>query len=234
MISFLVVVLQSVLAFCFVLGSIVLVHELGHFVTAKLMGIWVMEFAIGFGNRLIRIKYGDTIYSIRPFPLGGFVRLAGMEQEEEEDVERKDKSEASDHNSGETKALAEGETGSEIQTEVVVAGTGPEESSDKPAKISERQKAVEDEDEFPVLPPDDPRGFPVKSMPAKVLVLSAGSIMNLVWAIVLFIVMYSVTGGPVSNILVQDVHPGSPAQEAGIVSGDIIVSINGEKITDYT
>lgn len=55
-------------------------HELGHFIAARAVGIRVEEFAIGFGPKLIRLfKRGDTEYTIHPFPLGGFVKLAGME-----------------------------------------------------------------------------------------------------------------------------------------------------------
>lgn len=60
-------------------------HELGHFTAAKLVGIRVEEFAIGFGPKLIRLfKRGDTEYTIHPYPLGGFVKLAGMEPGEED------------------------------------------------------------------------------------------------------------------------------------------------------
>lgn len=55
-----------------VLAIIVLIHELGHFTVAKLSGIEVKEFAIGFGPKLLSKKYKDTVYSIRAIPLGGF------------------------------------------------------------------------------------------------------------------------------------------------------------------
>lgn len=73
------------LAIIFVFGIIVLVHELGHFITAKLAGMRVDEFAIGFGPALVSYKYGETLYSIRIIPLGGFNKIAGMDPEEETD-----------------------------------------------------------------------------------------------------------------------------------------------------
>lgn len=85
--AFLFVAVKTILSICFVLVSIALVHELGHYLTAKLCGIWVLEFAIGFGNRLFKKQWGETLYSFRPFPLGGFVRLAGMDNAEEETPE---------------------------------------------------------------------------------------------------------------------------------------------------
>lgn len=63
-----------------VFGILVLIHELGHFTVAKLAGIKVHEFAIGMGPKLIQIKKGETVYSIRALPLGGYVRMEGEDE----------------------------------------------------------------------------------------------------------------------------------------------------------
>jgi regulator of sigma E protease len=186
MLSLLFVIVKTILSICFVLVSIALVHEFGHYITAKLSGIWVLEFAIGFGNRLFKKRVGETLYSFRPFPLGGFVRLAGMDNLEEEN---------------------EGEEGEE--------GEKPEPDPD-----------------LPQVPPDHPKSYLSRPRWAKILVLAAGSIMNLVWAIVLFIIIYSISGGPISNIAVIEAIKGRPAYEAGIRDGDIITAINGQELTD--
>lgn len=68
-----------VIPFVVVFGTIVLVHEAGHFFVARRVGIKVHEFAIGFGKALVQWKRGETVYSIRLLPLGGFVKLAGMD-----------------------------------------------------------------------------------------------------------------------------------------------------------
>ena len=78
----------TVAAAIFVFGMLVLVHELGHFVTAKLTGMRVNEFAIGFGPQLFSIHYGETEYSVRCIPLGGFNDIAGMNPEENDAGER--------------------------------------------------------------------------------------------------------------------------------------------------
>ncbi|MBF1696799.1 MAG: site-2 protease family protein, partial [Selenomonas sp.] len=70
--------LEKIAATVFVFGLLVFVHELGHFITAKLTGMRVDEFAIGFGPRLVHFRYGETVYSIRLIPLGGFNDIAGM------------------------------------------------------------------------------------------------------------------------------------------------------------
>jgi len=69
----------TIAAAVFVFGLLVLVHELGHFATAKWTGMRVDEFAIGFGPRLFSYKKGETVYSIRAVPLGGFNDIAGMD-----------------------------------------------------------------------------------------------------------------------------------------------------------
>jgi regulator of sigma E protease len=61
-----------------VFGGLIALHEFGHFVVAKRSGVQVDEFSLGFGPRLARLRRGETDYSLRLVPLGGFVRMAGM------------------------------------------------------------------------------------------------------------------------------------------------------------
>jgi len=69
--------LQGVGAFILVVGGLVFFHELGHFVVAKLMGVKVLRFSIGFGPRLVGVTLGETEYRISLLPLGGYVKMAG-------------------------------------------------------------------------------------------------------------------------------------------------------------
>ena len=71
----------TIAAAVFVFGLLVLVHEFGHFITAKMTGMRVDEFAIGFGPKLISKRRGETIYSLRAIPLGGFNDIAGMDSD---------------------------------------------------------------------------------------------------------------------------------------------------------
>jgi regulator of sigma E protease len=68
---------MGILISILVLGVLVFVHELGHFLVAKFFGVGVLEFALGFGRPLCRWQGKETTYSIRAIPLGGFVRMAG-------------------------------------------------------------------------------------------------------------------------------------------------------------
>jgi regulator of sigma E protease len=80
--------LGTALAFIFVLGLLVIFHELGHFVMAKKTGVLVEEFGIGFGPKLMSRDFGETVYSIRLFPLGGFVKMLGEGDDAGIDSER--------------------------------------------------------------------------------------------------------------------------------------------------
>ena len=74
----------SLVLFIIILGTIVLIHELGHFLFAKLFGVYVYEYSIGMGKKIFskKPKNSETEYNIRIFPIGGFVRLAGEEGED--------------------------------------------------------------------------------------------------------------------------------------------------------
>src|SRR6266404_3502984 len=69
----------GVLAFIFILGAAVTLHEFGHFIVAKLLKIRVETFSFGFGPRLFGRKWGTTDYRISAIPLGGYVKLGGDE-----------------------------------------------------------------------------------------------------------------------------------------------------------
>jgi regulator of sigma E protease len=67
----------SIFAFVFVLGVLIFVHELGHFLMARRIGVRVLTFSLGFGPKLIGFRRGDTEYCISAVPLGGYVKMAG-------------------------------------------------------------------------------------------------------------------------------------------------------------
>ncbi len=69
--------LRTPLAFLFVLGVLVFVHEFGHFIVARLHGVRVLTFSLGFGPKLLKFRRGDTEYCVSAVPLGGYVKMAG-------------------------------------------------------------------------------------------------------------------------------------------------------------
>ena len=74
--------MTSILAFLFVLGVLIFVHELGHFLMARRIGVCVLTFSLGFGPKLVTVKRGDTEYCISAIPLGGYVKMAGENPED--------------------------------------------------------------------------------------------------------------------------------------------------------
>ena len=74
--------MTTILAFVFVLGVLVFVHELGHFLAAKRVGIRVLKFQLGFNPTVLSFRRGDTEYSIGALPLGGYVKMAGENPED--------------------------------------------------------------------------------------------------------------------------------------------------------
>lgn len=70
---------MSVLYFLLLVGVLVVIHEFGHFVAAKLLDVKVLRFSIGYGRPLVRVKLRETEYQIAAFPLGGYVRILGVE-----------------------------------------------------------------------------------------------------------------------------------------------------------
>jgi len=153
-------VLEVVIGFALV----IFIHELGHFLAAKWCGVHVRKFAIGFGPPIVKWQPGETEYSLRPVPLGGFVDLAGEHPDADEE--------------------------------------------------------------------NDPRALWRRPAWQRVLVFSAGVLMNAVLALVLFTTA-PIVGMQVPAPVVGEVAPGSPAERAGLQPGDRIVAIDGEEMHSF-
>ncbi len=80
---------MSVLYFLLLVGVLVLIHELGHFVAAKLLDVKVVTFSIGYGRPIVRVKLGETDYQIGVFPLGGYTGILGIESQGADDPEQR-------------------------------------------------------------------------------------------------------------------------------------------------
>lgn len=158
--------------FVFVLGLLlsVFLHEVGHFSTARLTGMKVTQFFMGFGPRVWSRTKGEVEYGVRALPLGAFVRIIGMNNVDEVD------------------------------------------------------------------PADESRAYRSQTFPRRLLVITAGSLMHMVIAFILFLGVYA-SGGRQQNTGISTVRglaeSSSPASSAGIVVGDTLVSIGGIVVTDY-
>jgi len=151
----------TVLSFLSVLIVVILAHEIGHFVTAKLSGVRVEEFGLFYPPRLFSVVRGGTRYSINALPLGGFVKMAGEED------------------------------------------------------------------------PNAPGSLASKSIPKRLLVLGAGSLMNLLLPGLLLTIAFMIPHDEVvAEVTVIEVAPNSPAEAVGMVPGDVLVAIDGQIINN--
>src|SRR5262249_3385456 len=76
---------MSVIYFLLLVGVLVVIHELGHFIAAKALDVKVLRFSIGYGRPLVRVSLGETEYQIAVFPIGGYVRILGIEGDDKAD-----------------------------------------------------------------------------------------------------------------------------------------------------
>jgi regulator of sigma E protease len=147
--------LRGTLAFIFVLGVVVFVHELGHFLAAKLTGVYAPRFSIGFGKSLWRRRWGETEYILAAIPLGGYVRMASKEDE--------------------TMAALEGGPERPATAPDTVGGSG--------ARVVDDEKRRSDWDPnalapFGPIPVPENRLFESKSLLARLFIMIAGVSMN--------------------------------------------------------
>jgi regulator of sigma E protease len=162
---------MSIILFILILGALIFVHELGHFLLAKKNGIRVDEFAVGFPPRIFGFKKGETKYSLNLIPFGGYVKIFGENPDDES------------------------------------------------------------------LAPDAKDSFPNQSRWVQAAVLVAGVVFNIIFAWFLFFIVL-MSGMPAivtdenredienSQIVITNVYPDSPADEANLMPGDVISGIN--------
>lgn len=317
-----------------VLGFLIFIHELGHFLTAKWFGITVKEFGFGFPPRLIGFRFspGGTIYSLNWLPLGGFVRMVGEHGEgieegayarqrpeknvillrgraddipdlygifavprdaSQEDIRksyvdlvelietrRPEKRDALMHgiqstygelSNPETRAKydelikdvemepadppdyyglfgvpmdASQETIDEEYKKFMELIERKRDKLDNPAgmrryvdyaysELSDAESRAAYDRRIRALAPDEV-SFGNQSVLKRVIVLCAGSFMNLLFPLLLFAAMFALPHDTVSGtVVVTGVAPNSPAQQAGITSGDMILAVDGSEIDTH-
>lgn len=205
------VTVESVLLFVlgvvvFIIGLLVSIglHELGHLSFAKLFNVKVTQYSLGFGKAMWSFKRGETEYGIRPILLGGYISMVGM--------------------------LKPRASGREI------TNTGMYSAFVQDARQASAEQIADSGG-------DDSRAFYRLTPWKRIIVMVAGPAMNLVIGIVLFGVLLCGFGAPTTtftssvgcvlpNSQTTECSPGdavSPAKQAGIASGDVVLSVNGEQ-----
>ncbi len=209
----------SVAALIFGFGFVIFWHELGHFLAAKWVGIKVEQFAVGFGNALVawRKGVGLTFGSSEP----RVVRLITDEWRRQTFGDA---------------APPDGVTGGPSQAQAMMLakslGLGETEYRLNWVPLGGYVKMLGQDDSGPVAGTSDPRAYPNKSVGARMLVISAGVVMNILLAIFGFMCLFRL-GFNVTPPVVGQVGQNGPADVAGIVPGDRVLSVNGRKIFDF-
>ncbi|QHT60733.1 RIP metalloprotease RseP [Paenibacillus lycopersici] len=231
--------IQVVFLTVMVFFVIVTIHEWGHFYFAKRAGILVREFAIGFGPKLFSIKRGETRYTLRLVPAGGFVRMAGEDPElvevqpgqtvairvKDDKVTRIYLDRLDDRSN-----VVRGEVET-IDIEQKLKMTLNADGLIESFAIHPQALLIAKGRETQIAPLD--RQFGSKTVGQRALAIVAGPVMNFVLAFVLFFAYIQMAGVPMENpdrLLIGDVVQGMPASQADIKVGDVIYAVNGVKI----
>ncbi|PKN70633.1 MAG: RIP metalloprotease RseP [Deltaproteobacteria bacterium HGW-Deltaproteobacteria-12] len=159
-------ILISLISVIVLLGVLIFIHELGHFLAARIGGVGVVKFSLGFGPKIFGKKIGETEYVLSWIPLGGFVKLFGESENES------------------------------------------------------------------LSPEDERRSFLKQPTWKKMLIVLAGPVFNFLLALVIFVIIF-MYGVPNLTTEIGEVQKQSAAYNAGLISGDKIISIDGKTIKNW-
>ena len=240
--------MQGIIAFILIFFVVVTIHEFGHFIVAKKSGILCQEFAIGMGPKIFHKKIGETNFTIRLLPLGGYVKMPDNVFDFNNDVSMYD--------------LKKGmnirlKLDKEDKVEKIILDESNDmellpihlEDFDLTEKLFIRGFVGDESEYFEVrkdacvvfggmeeqIAPLD-RMFSSHSWGKKFWTLFAGPLMNFFLAAVIFIGLAFYTGVPVNNddAKLGVVADSSPAQTAGLKVGDTITEVNGQSVSTWT
>jgi regulator of sigma E protease len=198
--------LTTLLAFAIVLGPVIVFHEFGHFIVAKLSGIYVKTFSVGFGPKLLKFRWGETQYALSAIPMGGYVKMAGDSVSEE----RRAVEGAADREAH--------EAGEEAEPPAAAARGGEE-------LLYTAGDDVPDE-EIPAH-----RDFRNKPLLTRLAVVTAGPIANFVLALVVLTgVLYHEGMRVPPTTTLDEIEADSDEWQAGLRGGDEVLAVAGTPV----
>ncbi len=216
---------------------LVLIHEGGHFVAARMFGVKVHEFMIGLPGPAIRVAGKKTTYGITAIPLGGYVRIAGMEPGPENPLLGPALAAATRRSVIDARTLAD-----ELDIDPADADDLLVTLADWDALVASKGEEYTYRSRFDPQDADDPAAlldrarqstYRSLSTAKRLVVLSAGVVMNLLTAILVFTVVLSTFGYMRETGRLSEVNPGSAAAQAGILAGDKITSVGEREIGSW-
>ena len=237
--------MQTVLAFIFVFGLIVLVHEFGHFYFAKKAGVLVREFAIGMGPKVFQIHKNETTYTIRALPIGGYVMMAGFEDgedirlgmpallilDENESVSEIDLSKDSLHRNGVPVDVVDFDLTKKLYIEGQLSNNMANTVS---YPVNENAIIIKEDGTKLQIAPEN-RQFQNTPLFQRMLTNIGGPLNNFLLAIVAFTLFAFMQNGiPTNEPFIGEISPDSPAAESQLKPGDRVLSIDGKKIESWT
>lgn len=236
--------MQTLLSFVLVFGIIVIVHEFGHFYFAKKAGILVREFSIGMGPKLFQTHRNETTYTVRILPLGGYVMMAGYEEEEDirlgmpallildenEHVQEIDLGDNLIQTNGVPIDVLDYDFSEDLFIKGNLAG-----DSENIVTYPVNEKAIiskEDGTKLQIAPAN--RQFQNAPILNRILTNFAGPLNNFILAIVAFILLAFMQGGvPADAPIIGEIEPGSSAAQTELETGDRVLSINNQDISSW-
>ncbi|MHA6258743.1 RIP metalloprotease RseP [Sporosarcina sp. CAU 1771] len=236
--------METVIAFIVIFGSLVFFHELGHFLFAKKAGIMVREFAIGFGPKIIGITKGETLYTLRLLPLGGYVRMAGEDFDKVElqpgyrvglllgasgEVEKV----FLNRNISNPDVLFIETESSDFEKELFIEGY--DDDGERVRFNISRSAVIVEKGQETIIAPFD-RQFESKSLSKRTWTIFAGPLFNFILAFFIFLAIGLLQGVPIegpADPIISEIVADGPAEIAGMKPNDFIKEVNGNEISTW-
>ena len=240
--------MTAIIAFIFVIGVLVFIHELGHFLVAKWSGVRVEKFSLGFGKKLFGFTRGETEYLVCLLPLGGYVKMYGEGVEGNFIVDKIDpgsNAERAGFKSGDRIVSIDGlelksferwkQLESTLQSEPLREFEFVVERDGKHIEITSKAQDLEGSDNYSEK--EYPRGFSNQPIINRLLIVVAGPFMNFLLPFLLlpivFMIGISVPAYLERSPEIGQIAEGSPAAEAGFKIGDKILEIDGNEVSNW-
>lgn len=230
--------METVISFIIIFGALVFFHEFGHFLFAKRAGILVREFAIGMGPKILGITKGETLYTLRLLPIGGYVRMAGEDMDTIH-LQAGHRIGVLLNKEGQAKKIIMNQKHvypeilfleveeADLEKELWIKGYDEDE---KLMRIEvARDAVVEENGRETILAPYD-RQFDSKSVGKRFMTIFAGPLFNFILAFLIFTAIGMMQGVPTFEPVITEVTEASPASEAGMQNGDLVTEIEGKQI----
>ncbi|WP_125604334.1 RIP metalloprotease RseP [Lapidilactobacillus bayanensis] len=238
--------MKAVISFLIIFSILVVFHEFGHYIVARKSGILVREFAIGFGPKMVSWRRHHTTFTIRWLPIGGYVRMAGAEDDDSTIepgtmgtlqvnaagvVNRIDISEHNNSLSGIPIQIAKADL---VDALTITGNENADPDQARTFKVDHDALIIETDGTEVQIAPRDVQ-FQSVSVGKRILTNFAGPFNNFLLAIVGFMIVAFLQGGVLSTKnVIGSVQPDSVAAKAGLKTNDQITKVGSKKTTDWT